>query len=329
MNSRMNAARLTCPRHAAVFSSRSISRGCWRWFLFGLISAVSLTPAGAETLFMVSGWVQAAPRPYSNFGEFVLMNDPLDRVRAVLADPDQRFAMVKDVPGRCRLQVAITQPRGPGDEPVFRIVTKENAALPSSSPDVAGSPGWTALTSDLYAADMNVVPRRASFIGDDYADGDGDGTPDAKDDFPGRPEEWSDTDGDGSGNNADLDDDGDGMSDTYELANGLNPLIPDAAADADSDGVNNGDEAIAGTRADDRSSFFLLSFASGSGPGGVTVQWQVLNTRLYVLESSIGPAGPWVPLLLGFRPAADGIFSHAITPPSPARTFYRATVSIP
>jgi len=61
-------------------------------------------------------------------------------------------------------------------------------------------------------------------------DSDGDGTPDAADDFPSDPTEDTDTDGDGIGDNADTDDDGDGISDTDEASDGTDPL------DADSDG---------------------------------------------------------------------------------------------
>jgi hypothetical protein len=59
------------------------------------------------------------------------------------------------------------------------------------------------------------------------------------DDFPSDPSEWVDTDRDGTGNNTDLDDDNDGMSDLWELAHGLDPLIDDAEDDLDGDGWTN------------------------------------------------------------------------------------------
>ena len=43
------------------------------------------------------------------------------------------------------------------------------------------------------------------------------------------------------------DTDGDGMPDPWEIAHGLNPLVDDSAADADSDGLNNLAEYLAGT----------------------------------------------------------------------------------
>jgi hypothetical protein len=36
-----------------------------------------------------------------------------------------------------------------------------------------------------------------------------------------------------------MDTDGDGMPDAYEIANGLNPLVPDANGDRDGDGASN------------------------------------------------------------------------------------------
>ena len=57
-----------------------------------------------------------------------------------------------------------------------------------------------------------------------------------------------DTDGDGTPNSVDEDDDNDGMPDDYETDNGLDPLdASDAQMDADSDGVSNVDEYLAGT----------------------------------------------------------------------------------
>lgn len=50
-------------------------------------------------------------------------------------------------------------------------------------------------------------------------------------------------DGDTKGDACDIDDDNDGMSDTYELANGLDPFNPDdASLDPDNDGLNNLEE---------------------------------------------------------------------------------------
>ena len=86
---------------------------------------------------------------------------------------------------------------------------------------------------------------------DDEIDTDGDGFFDYQDAFVNDPLEWLDTDNDGIGNNTDLDDDGDGISDVYEIQLDTNPLdlnetppdfngngIPDALEDSDGDGYN-------------------------------------------------------------------------------------------
>ncbi|MCP4255409.1 MAG: DUF5011 domain-containing protein [Candidatus Scalindua sp.] len=85
-------------------------------------------------------------------------------------------------------------------------------------------------------------------------DFDGDGVADIQDAFPTDPNEWLDTDSDGIGNNTDTDDDNDGMSDTWEIANGLDPL-DDGSVDInngadgniDGDGFTNMQEFITGT----------------------------------------------------------------------------------
>jgi hypothetical protein len=86
---------------------------------------------------------------------------------------------------------------------------------------------------------------------DDEIDSDGDGFFDYQDAFVNDPSEWLDTDNDGIGNNTDLDDDGDGISDVYEKMLYTDPLdpndtpsdfnsngIPDALEDSDGDGYN-------------------------------------------------------------------------------------------
>ena len=64
-----------------------------------------------------------------------------------------------------------------------------------------------------------------------------------------------DTDGDGIPNDQDIDDDNDGILDTDEIANGLNPLDPsDATADNDGDGYTNKEEIAKGTDINDANS---------------------------------------------------------------------------
>ena len=79
-------------------------------------------------------------------------------------------------------------------------------------------------------------------------DSDGDGYLDPEDVFPTNAIEWIDTDGDGAGNTADLDDDNDGITDSWELSYGFNPLdASDALLDVDGDGINNLNEYLIGS----------------------------------------------------------------------------------
>lgn len=67
-------------------------------------------------------------------------------------------------------------------------------------------------------------------------DTDGDGYVDSQDAFPNDPNEWVDTDGDGTGDNADTDDDGDNIEDEIDNC----PLIANEdQADVDGDGQGN------------------------------------------------------------------------------------------
>lgn len=79
---------------------------------------------------------------------------------------------------------------------------------------------------------------------DSILDSDGDGVPDDQDAFPLDPTETIDTDGDGLGNNVDPDDDNDGISDTWEISNGSDPLKADASSDLNGDGVSNLDQYL-------------------------------------------------------------------------------------
>ena len=84
------------------------------------------------------------------------------------------------------------------------------------------------------ASNMTVSVLKSS-----STDVDGDQVPDVLDLFPSDPNEWADNDGDGTGDNQDPDDDNDGMTDVWEIAYGLDPLINDAELDEDDDGLTN------------------------------------------------------------------------------------------
>jgi cyclophilin family peptidyl-prolyl cis-trans isomerase len=87
------------------------------------------------------------------------------------------------------------------------------------------------------------------------ADDDGDGVDDDQDAFPEDGTEISDSDNDGTGDVADSDDDNDGLPDSFELANGLNPIVDDAIDDLDGDGISNLLEFQSETNPNDSSDF--------------------------------------------------------------------------
>ncbi len=105
---------------------------------------------------------------------------------------------------------------------------------------------WSNLSEFQKMTDPNDAadyPKTPSDI-----DRDGDKVADTEDVFPDDPTEWLDSDGDGVGDNADLDDDNDQMSDLYEVQYNLNPFNDaDAMEDPDNDGYVNLQEFGAGT----------------------------------------------------------------------------------
>jgi hypothetical protein len=116
------------------------------------------------------------------------------------------------------------------------VLPKTGAQMQEMNPDIldtlpeAHIEVVKGLTADkrLVKDENGVVSAEANH------DNDGDGFIDAKDAFPDDGSEWLNTDDDEIGNNADLDDDNDGLSDLSETEKGTNPLLPDT----DNDGVN-------------------------------------------------------------------------------------------
>jgi chitinase len=85
----------------------------------------------------------------------------------------------------------------------------------------------------------SVATMTVNVLKSSSTDVDGDHVPDVLDRFPNDPNESADNDNDGMGNNQDPDDDNDGMTDVWEIAYGLDPLVNDAELDADGDGLTN------------------------------------------------------------------------------------------
>ena len=133
--------------------------------------------------------------------------------------------------------------RGSPNWASFNTSTGDLSGVPSAE-DVGNSDFITISVSDGTEA----VSLTAFKIEVTLPDQDNDGVPDDEDAFPDDVAEWLDTDSDGTGNNADLDDDADGLSDTWELSYSLDPLDnSDASLDSDGDGLDSLAEQTAGT----------------------------------------------------------------------------------
>ncbi len=125
---------------------------------------------------------------------------------------------------------------------------------------------------------------------------------------------WVDTDGDGIHNDFDLDDDGDGMPDTWEIANGLDPLVANADGDPDDDGDSNLTEYNNGTDPQTHEVAQLLSAILSANTiyenESLTFSWSSrYATACYAKETSssasIGSAG------IGNTSASAGVVGKA------------------
>lgn len=110
----------------------------------------------------------------------------------------------------------------------------------------------------------------------------------------------------------DEDDDSDGMPDTWENANGLNPRnSADAQQDADGDGLSNYEEYVADT--DPQSSASLLKVTHAlAAPQGITIQWRGQTSVLYRVQARDDLlTGDWS-LLWGPSNGNGGIMTYQV-----------------
>ena len=151
-----------------------------------------------------------------------------------------------------------------------------------------------------YTPGVDTDPNNPDTDGDTYGDG--------IDVFPLNPAEWLDTDGDGIGNNADLDDDNDGLTDAEEAVLGTDPLI----ADTDGDGYGDGEEVTFGSNPFDNTSLPIAANGDLNNDGivnvvDVMIGQQILNGQVIPTIEQLHYAD--VAPLVGGIPASDGVFN--------------------
>ena len=127
------------------------------------------------------------------------------------------------------------------------------------------------------------------------------------------------------------DTDSDTLPDYFELANGLDETsgvgTNGPAGDADGDTMSNVDEWIAGTRANDKDSYFFVKSVAPDGDG-FTIQWDGVADRWYSLYSSSNlVSNAWSRIYGPTYCPADQVMGHADSPGVSEPHFYRLKVS--
>jgi hypothetical protein len=124
-------------------------------------------------------------------------------------------------------------------------------------------------------------------------DTDGDTISDASDAFPLDLNEWLDTDGDSIGNNADLDDDNDGLTDVAEGNLGTDPLLVDTDDDSVRDDLdtdpldpNNDNDTDGLSNADEKNIHRTDPLIADTDGDGLTDGWEAGVGRFSIIEGS-------------------------------------------
>ena len=137
-----------------------------------------------------------------------------------------------------------------------------------------------------------------------------------------------DNDGDGLADAIDPDDDNDGMPDVWEVENGLNKFVNDAATDSDGDGSNNLEEYLADT--DPKNPNIFLRIAGVTIPYPQTITFSSSVNRVYSLDysDSLRPAA-WTGLASNV-PGSNAVIGISNTNvPVESIRYYRLKAAIP
>lgn len=282
--------------------------------------------AAAGQRVVVSGWVEPAASPFDEC-DYVMRRDHGDFVQYALTDPLKRI--FGDVPDYQRLTVELTTTWfSVGGQSIPKLLIQQ--VHPPATLAFKGLPcgvdpaRFAACDNGLYPSIDEPLSRNLrvySSGGTTGPDSDGDGVPDSQDAFPNDPNETEDTDGDKIGNNADPDDDNDTMPDTYERENGLNSLVDDADGDLDRDGQTNASEAVAGSAANDASSYFRIEAVTRPIAGNLEMRWNALPGRAYSIFFSPDLSSKPVRVAEGITVTRTG-FTQERVAAQPTRGFY-------
>ncbi len=118
------------------------------------------------------------------------------------------------------------------------------------------------------------------------------------------------------------DSDGDGMPDTWETANGLNPSLPSSTADADGDGQADLTEFLMGTDPRNGASRFAIT-GTEAGATSFTLRWNGVAGRIYRIHSAADPAGPWTPASPLILATGSGPLERSLARDGLAKRFFR------
>jgi hypothetical protein len=117
--------------------------------------------------------------------------------------------------------------------------------------------------------------------------------------------------------------DGDGLPDTWEMANHTDPFVADGLLDPDGDGFSNYEEWLAGTDPYDGASYLKIEAKHTADPG-IILRFDAVADRSYSILTAPTPQGAWL-VLTNIAAAAD---YRVISLPQPATgaAFYRLVV---
>jgi hypothetical protein len=115
------------------------------------------------------------------------------------------------------------------------------------------------------------------------------------------------------------------MPDWWEIANGTDPYVDDAAADPDGDGMTNLQEYWAGTSPTNAASALRLFATSANGR---VLSFQAMSNHAYNLQTRAGFQAPWTSLLTVAPSPTNRWISVTNLTASDSGRYYRVQTSL-